>query len=122
MENYKLVMPEHLNHYGYLFGGKLLKWVDEYAWIAASIDFPGCQFVTVGMDRVEFKKTVSNGSILKFAIELAKEGNTSVQYKVAVLNKKGVAGKVEEIFSTTVTMVNIDKNRKKAPLRRKTIK
>ncbi len=115
-----MVMPEHLNHYGYLFGGKLLEWVDEYAWIAASIDFPDCQFVTIGMDHVEFKKTVSNGSILKFAIKIIKEGNTSVHYKVIVLNKKGVTGKVEEIFSTTVTMVNIDKDRKKAPLRKKT--
>jgi len=25
MENYKLVLPEHLNHYGFLFGGNLLK-------------------------------------------------------------------------------------------------
>ena len=29
MESYKVVRPEHLNHYGYLFGGFLLKWVDE---------------------------------------------------------------------------------------------
>jgi acyl-CoA hydrolase len=27
------VLPEHLNHYGYLFGGHLLKWVDASAWI-----------------------------------------------------------------------------------------
>jgi len=25
MENYKLVLPEHLNHYGYLSGGNMLK-------------------------------------------------------------------------------------------------
>lgn len=31
MENFTLVRPEHLNHHGYLFGGVLLKWVDEYA-------------------------------------------------------------------------------------------
>jgi hypothetical protein len=30
MENHKLVLPEHLNQYGFLFGGNLLKWVDEY--------------------------------------------------------------------------------------------
>jgi len=38
MESYKLVLPEHLNHYGYLFGGNMLKWVDEISWIAASRD------------------------------------------------------------------------------------
>jgi competence protein ComEC len=36
MESYTVVRPEHLNHYGHLFGGCLLKWVDEIAWIAAS--------------------------------------------------------------------------------------
>ncbi len=47
MENFKVVRPGHLNHYDYLFGGELLKWVDEISWIAASCDYPGCKFVTV---------------------------------------------------------------------------
>lgn len=51
MESYKLVLPEHLNHYGYLFGGYLLQWVDETAYIAATLDYPGSNFVTVAMDR-----------------------------------------------------------------------
>ncbi len=29
MTSYKLVMPGDLNHYGFLFGGKMLMWVDE---------------------------------------------------------------------------------------------
>ena len=50
MENHRLVLPEHLNHYGFLFGGHLLKWVDEFAYIAATIEYPGYNFVTIGMD------------------------------------------------------------------------
>ncbi len=49
VERYKVVRPEHLNHFGYLFGGCLLKWVDEIAWIAASRDHPGCSCVTVAV-------------------------------------------------------------------------
>ena len=33
MTTYKLVMPEDMNHYGFLFGGKMLMWIDEVAWI-----------------------------------------------------------------------------------------
>ncbi len=66
MENHKLVLPEYLNHFGFLFGGYLLKWVDEYAWIAASLDYPGSNFVTIAMDKVEFRKSVRKGTILKF--------------------------------------------------------
>ena len=61
MDNYTIVRKEHLNHYGYLFGGMLLCWVDEFAWIFASLDFPGCPLVTVGMDQVVFKERVVNG-------------------------------------------------------------
>ena len=64
MENHRLVLPGHMNQYGFLFGGYLLAWVDELAWMAASRDFPGCQLVTVGMKEVAFKKSVREGAIL----------------------------------------------------------
>ena len=63
MENHKLVLPGHLNHYGYLFGGHLLQWVDECSWIAATLDYPGCQLVTIAMDRVEFRKSGTPWSV-----------------------------------------------------------
>ena len=40
MTTYRLVMPEDMNHYGFLFGGKMLMWIDEIAWIAVSNDYP----------------------------------------------------------------------------------
>lgn len=116
MENYKLVLPEHLNHFGYLFGGNLLKWVDEIAWIAASLDFPGFSFVTIGMDRVEFRKSVKNGSILRFMVERLKTGNTSVKYTVNVFSEGITTGNDEAVFTTNVTFVNVDAEGKKTPL------
>lgn len=118
MENYKLVLPEHLNHYGYLFGGHLLKWVDEVAWIAASLDYPGCNFVTIAMDKVEFKKSVKQGSLLRLEVNRAGEGNTSVQYKVAVYRHDISSGDDEPIFSTNTTFVCIDSQGRKCSLHR----
>lgn len=108
MENYKLVLPEHLNHYGYLFGGNLLKWIDEYAWIAASLEHPGCKFVTIGMDGVEFRKSVRNGAILRFDVRKSKQGNTSVQYTATVYADDIETGKEEVVFSTRVSFVCVD--------------
>jgi acyl-CoA hydrolase len=108
MESYKLVLPEHLNHYGYLYGGHLLKWVDEIGWIAASQDYPGCNFVTVGMDRVEFKRSVMQGSILRFEARRAGVGNTSVQYEVKVFSDYIRTGSRTPIFSTNITFVCLD--------------
>jgi acyl-CoA hydrolase len=110
MENHKLVMPENLSHYGYLFGGDLLKWVDEYAWIAASLDYPKCHFVTIALDKVEFKKSIKQGTILKFIVEKSKEGNSSVQYKVSVLKDNPEGMGKELVFNTQVTFVNMDKH------------
>jgi acyl-CoA hydrolase len=108
MENHKLVLPQHLNHYGYLFGGNLLKWVDEYAWIAAVRDYPGRRFVTVGMDRVEFHRSVREGTILRFDISQRRKGETSVQYAANVFAEDPESGREEPIFTTTITYVCLD--------------
>ncbi len=108
MENFKLILPEHLNHYQYLFGGYLLKFVDESAWIAATLDYPGFKFMTIGMDRVEFRKTVREGTVLRIHCEQAKIGNTSIQYHVDVFKANSIGAENETVFSTNVTLVRVD--------------
>ena len=109
MENFKLVLPAHLNHYGFLFGGYLLKFVDEMAWIAASLEYPGYNFVTIGMDKVEFRKSVRQGTILRFKSSKSRVGNTSVTFLVEVF-RDAENGEKELVFSTSVTMVRVDEN------------
>jgi acyl-CoA hydrolase len=116
METFKLVHPEHLNHYGYLFGGNLLKWVDESAWIAASFDYPGCNFVTIGMDKVEFRKSIRQGAILRIHALRGRVGKTSVQYTVSVFSGDIETGSQDEVFSTTITFVSVDEHGKKTSL------
>ena len=117
MENYKLVLPEHLNHYGYLFGGHLLRWVDEVAYIAASLDYPGCNFVTIGMDKVEFKKSVKQGTLLRLRVNRTSDGMTSVQYHVQVYRHDIKSGDDELIFTTNTTFVSIDGQGRKLSLK-----
>ena len=116
MESHKLVRPEHLNHYGYLFGGNLLKWVDEMGWIAASMDHPGCNFVTRAMDRVEFKRSVREGVTLRFDVESRSTGTSSVTYTVEVSSGSIEAGDRETVFSTNITYVCMDTEGRKRPL------
>ena len=108
--NFKVVKPEDLNHYGYLFGGKLLLWIDEYSWIAATLDFPSHNFVTRSMDNVKFKKSVQQGSILTFKIDTYELGKAYVKYKVTVDAKN--QSECNAIFETIVTFVSVDKNGK----------
>ena len=113
METHRLVLPADLNHYGFLFGGSLLAWVDEASWIAASLDYPNSLFVTVGMDRVEFHHSVRQGTILAIKCERIKQGTTSVTYKVEVRDSKA---QPDPIFSTNVTFVSVDERGQKKPL------
>ena len=114
METHRLVLPGDLNHYGFLFGGRLLAWIDEASWIAASLDYPHCQFVTVAMDTVEFHHSVRDGTILRISCEREKEGTTSATYAVKVIDEK--AGPAV-IFSTRVTFVSVDDAGRKRSIR-----
>ena len=113
METHHLVLPGDLNHYGSLFGGRLLSWVDEAAWIAASAEFPHCQFVTIAMDKVEFRHGVGDGTILRIACEMTRLGKTSVTYQVRVSDAKNTPH--IPVFQTNVTFVSVnDQGEKRA--------
>ncbi len=114
MDTHRLVLPGDLNHYGFLFGGRLLSWVDEAAWIAASIDYPHCQWVTIAMNSVEFLHSVRDGTILRITCTKEKEGTTSVTYKVAVTD---VRSGPHPIFATGITLVSVDDKGAKRPIR-----
>ena len=116
MTTYKLVLPEHLNQYGVLFGGNLLKWIDETGWMAASLEFPGHHFVTVGLDRVVFRKGAQGGNILRFDVVRERTGKTSVTYQVSVTRRNLESGSAEDIFATNITFVRIDEQGRKCSL------
>lgn len=102
MENHRLVLPEHLNQFGFLFGGHLLCWVDEIAWMAATLEYDGAHFVTVAMDEVSFRHGVRQGAILRFQTKRIRAGHTSVTYAVEVERDS------EIIFTNSVTLVHVD--------------
>jgi acyl-CoA hydrolase len=114
MDAHRLVLPGDLNQYGFLFGGRLLAWIDEASWIAASLDYPHCQFVTVAMETVEFHHSVRDGTILRITSQREREGNTSATYSVKVVDEK--AGPAP-IFSTRVTFVSVDDAGRKRSIR-----
>ena len=114
MDTHRLVLPGDLNHYGFLFGGRLLTLTKVTPWIAASLDYPQCQFVTVAMDTVEFHHSVRDGTILRISCQREREGTTSTTYAVVVIDEK--AGPAP-IFSTRVTFVSVDDAGQKRAIR-----
>ena len=118
MEHYKIVLPADLNDYGSLFGGTLLKWVDEIAYIRVSLDFPGQQFVTIGLDNVEFRHPIAQGQILCFRCEKIRVGNTSVTYNVKVYGARYQAESQETLFENNITLVCVTADGSKARIQK----
>jgi acyl-CoA hydrolase len=116
MDHHKLVLPEHINHYGFLFGGYLLQWIDEFAYITATVEYPGLKFVTVAMKDVQFKRRIGTGEVLRFAVDRVATGRTSVQYRVRAHGLVVAPDPAEVLFETTITFVNVDAAGHKAPL------
>jgi len=117
MNHRKLVQPEHMNEQGALFGGYLLKWLDEYAYITASIRHPGNRFVTIGLDKVEFHHPIQLGEILRFCVTETRMGTTSVEYLVEVFGEKKAVTQDQTLFATKITFVNLGENGAKTPIK-----
>ena len=117
MDHYKFVISEHLNHYGTLYGGNLLKWIDEVGYITAAVDFPNNRFVTIALDNVEFKHRIEIGAVLKFSVEKLRLGNTSLTYEVKVYSAVESAGSNAVLFETNISFVNVDEQGDKVSIK-----
>ena len=115
-ESTLLVRPEHLNHHGYLFGGRLLEWLDEQAYIAAVSHLaPEANLVTVAIDRVEFRFSVKQGSLLRFRSMPVHVGRTSLTVFTQVFHRHAPAE--QEIFRAYVSFVCLDRRERPRPVK-----
>lgn len=108
---YFLVRSQDLNHAGTLFGGAMMALADEMAFIAATLTYPGCTFVTKLFKEFDFISGSVEGEIVKIEAQVLRTGRTSVT--VAVHATNAVTGR--EIFQTEAVLVNARQG-KSAPI------
>ena len=53
-EQIQILMPEHINGFNRLFGGKLMEWIDVVAAVVAR-RHSGCNVTTASVDNLQFK-------------------------------------------------------------------
>jgi acyl-CoA hydrolase len=83
----KLIKPSDLNPRGTLFGGQLLKWIDEEAAIFAICQLSSSNIVTKVMSEIDFVNTAKVGDVIEFGMDFVKFGTTSVTICCDVRNK-----------------------------------
>ena len=110
--NRRLVMSKDLNGSDKLFGGTILAWIDEQAYIEVISLLKSTNVVTKFISSVEFISGAKIGDIVEIKTQFTKAGRTSITVKVEVFNytsQQSIAT-VEEI-----TMVNVDQFGKPKP-------
>ena len=108
----KLIKPSDLNARGTLFGGQVLKWIDEEAAIFAVCQLNERNIVTKAMSEINFVSTAVLGDIVEFGMELISVGNTSITIACDVRNKMT---KQSVIKIDKIVFVLLDENGKPKP-------
>lgn len=80
-EQQYLVRPSHINHYGRLFGGQLLKWIDELAGIVA-IRHSGATVTTAAIDNLRFEAPAYEGDFIVLQGSVTYVGFSSMEIRV----------------------------------------
>jgi len=82
----KWVRPEDLNANGTLFGGSLLRWIDEEAAIYAIIQLGNRRVVTKYMSEINFVSSAVQGDIVEMGLKAISFGRTSLTMCAEVRN------------------------------------
>ncbi len=83
----KWVKPEDLNPNGTLFGGSLLRWIDEEAAIYAIVQLGNQRVVTKYISEINFVSASRQGDIIELGITATEFGRTSITLMCQVRNK-----------------------------------
>lgn len=83
----KWIKPEDLNPNGTLFGGSLLRWIDEEAAIYAHIQLDNVRVVTKYISEINFVASAVQGDIIELGMMATDFGRTSLTIQVEVRNK-----------------------------------
>jgi acyl-CoA thioesterase YciA len=113
-----VMMPKDTNAHGTIFGGVILSYIDQAAAVEAKRH--GAQFiVTIAMREVVFHQPVNVGDLVSFYTRLVRIGRTSITVAVEVFSQPGEGlGSRARVTEAEVTFVNLDKNRRPAPIPR----
>ena len=115
VEMTELVLPEHTNALGTIFGGTIMAWIDTAAAICA---YRHCRqlCVTVSMDALHFINPVKLGHIVILHANMNYTGKTSMEIGVKVTSEDPLTGLKSHTASSYLTFVAIDAYGKPSPI------
>ncbi len=109
-------LPRETNHYGTIFGGVVLSYIDQAGFVEARRHGIH-RWVTAAIDRVEFKAPIHVGDIISLYATATKLGTKSITILVEVEAERFTTGHTVPVTAATMVMVAIDSSGKPIPFR-----
>ncbi|HMN40094.1 MAG TPA: hotdog domain-containing protein [Phycisphaerales bacterium] len=111
-----VTMPRDTNQYGTIFGGVILSYIDQAGFVEAR-SHGGHKWVTVAVDRVEFKQPVHLGDLIACHTTTTRTGTTSVTVRVEVEAERYEGGAIVPVTEASITLVSVGDDGRPAPFR-----
>jgi acyl-CoA hydrolase len=108
-ETSELMMPEHANNLGHVFGGVVLGLMDKAAAVTA-IRHARSTCVTASIDRVDFREPIHLGDLVVLKASVNYVGRTSMEIGVRVEAEDLQTGARRHTNSCYLTFVAVDRN------------
>jgi len=108
-ETSELMMPEHANNLGHVFGGVILSLMDKCAAIAA-FRHSRSSVVTASIDRVDFREPIHLGDLVVMKASVNYVGRSSMEVGVRVEAEDLLSGHRRHTNSCYMTFVAVDRN------------
>ena len=106
---FRIAFPNTLNDNGNLFGGKVMQWMDEVAYITA-IRFTRMKVVTVSVDNLKFKKAIKPGEMVEIIGRVKKAGRVKIEILVEMYVEKPNSDFREKAVEASFTFATINKD------------
>lgn len=108
-ETSEIMMPQHSNVLGHIFGGVILSMMDKTAAVSAFRHARNA-CVTVSIDRVDFREPIHVGDLIIMKASVNFTGRTSMEVGVRVEAEDMISGNRRHTNSCYLTFVAIDRN------------
>jgi acyl-CoA hydrolase len=108
-ETSQIMMPQHANALGHVFGGVIMSLVDTTAAVSA-MRHAHMNCVTASVDRVDFREPVHIGDLVILRSSVNYVGRTSMEVGVRVETENLIDGVRRHTNSCYLTFVAIDRN------------
>lgn len=115
-EQIQILMPEHINGAGRLFGGKLVEWIDVVAGVVAR-RHSGRNVITAAIDNLQFKEGAYVNNTLVLVGRVTHVGRTSMEVRVDTY-VEDLSGERHKINVAYLVMVALDKKGNPTPVPR----